>query len=58
MITVVEMLVVGFTVLEEVETMVEVEPSFPVLVLVITIVLVLCGSVTVLEEVVNEVLGA
>ena len=52
------MLVVGFTVLEEVETMVEVEPSFPVLVLVITIVLVLCGSVTVLEEVVNEVLGA
>ena len=58
MISVVEMLIVGFTVLEEVETMVEVEPSFPVLVLVITIVLVLCGSVTVLEEVVNEVLGA
>ena len=58
MISVVEMLIVGFTVLEEVETMVEVEPSFPVLVLVIIVVLVLCGSVTVLEEVVNEVLGA
>ena len=51
------MLVVGFTVLEDVDTMVEV-PSFPVLVLVTTVVLVLCESVTVLDEVVNEVLGA
>ena len=57
-ITVVEILVVGFTVLVEVDTTMELEPSLPVVVLVRTVVLVVPDLVILLVEVDSEVPGS